>query len=278
MIILGMRRSGTSLVASLAESLGFFFEKDSRSPDQHNPRGYFESRTLDNMNTGILSELGGDTHSPPSLREGWQELPAIRKLQGEATRMLSEYSKHEKWGLKGSKLCLTLPFWKPLFESEMYYLLCVRNPLATARSWKKMAHALQINLATESWYTFMAHALVNTANERRLLVYYEDFAEDAKSQTSKICDFLGLRTEKELSYLYSQDLERNRVTPLDLANETLIPDKVKMLYALLLEAKSNPSILSYLDQTFKGYSGPHPPWRVRLRYRMRSIGRTMIRK
>jgi len=65
-IVLGMHRSGTSMVSGVLNILGVDIGKDLLGNHWSNPLGHFENNDFRNLNTQILKEAGGDWLNPPS--------------------------------------------------------------------------------------------------------------------------------------------------------------------------------------------------------------------
>jgi hypothetical protein len=65
--ILGMHRSGTSLVSRALNVLGVYLgpEEQLMRPSTDNPAGHWESRPIKEINDEILSILGGSWQEPP---------------------------------------------------------------------------------------------------------------------------------------------------------------------------------------------------------------------
>jgi hypothetical protein len=99
--VLGMHRSGTSLIARILNLLGLFL-----GPDQHlmkatedNPRGYWEHQTISDLNEEILRCLGGSWDAPPQFVTRWETRPDLGDLRQRASALLREdFAEGEAWG------------------------------------------------------------------------------------------------------------------------------------------------------------------------------------
>src|SRR3972149_6783295 len=65
-IVLGMHRSGTSLIASILHLSGISMGKEFLRPDNGNPGGYFEDLEFLNLNKTVLTQAEGTWRKPPS--------------------------------------------------------------------------------------------------------------------------------------------------------------------------------------------------------------------
>ncbi|BBK43975.1 sulfotransferase family protein [Allostella vacuolata] len=145
-VVLGMHRSGTSLLASLLQALGVDLGPDlllDRVPD--NEAGYWEHRGIAEAHEEILALLGRTWYRPEGLAplpDGWWRLPELRPFR----RRLADIVTAETvasvgpWGFKDPRTVRLLPLWREIFADtgiEPTYVLAIRNPEAVAKSLAK---------------------------------------------------------------------------------------------------------------------------------------------
>ena len=65
-VVLGMHRSGTSLVAGLLRRLGVNMGASFRKPDRHNDLGYFGDLDWLSLNKALINDAGGRWFNPPN--------------------------------------------------------------------------------------------------------------------------------------------------------------------------------------------------------------------
>ena len=271
-LILGMRRSGTSLTAKVLLSLGFYFENDSRPPDKNNPEGYWESKRIHDFNAGLLTELGGTREFPPRMRTGWERSSTFDGKRLIAASILKEYDQHQKWGIKDTTFSLTLPIWKQLLSGDTSFIICVRNPLAVVMSSAKMRRRPIVPVDVyRMWYTYVAQALKNTQDVRRLVLHYEDFQIDSEGQVKLLCSFLGLEFRSNLAGVFSPGLIHHRPGLNDLLESPSAPLGTKKLYSNLLSSRKDPALLTKLTESLSDFEGHTPPLTVRLRSRIQLL-------
>ena len=122
-IVLGMHRSGTSLVANILHELGVNMGKNLLSPNPSNPRGYFENRKFVILNHKILALSGGNWTYPPDKINA-------EPLKNTIQRLINE-EKTELWGFKDPCNTLTIEAYIPYLENP-HFIICWRNPFAIA--------------------------------------------------------------------------------------------------------------------------------------------------
>jgi hypothetical protein len=185
-----MHRSGTSVVARLANLLGVCLGPERRlvkaAPD--NPRGFWEHRGIFQINQRLLSRAGGSWKQVPNFEPGWQLAPELADLKGRARAVLDELAAAHIWGFKDPRTCLTLPFWQHLI-GPMRYLICVRRPLAVARSLQRR-DGLALEKGVHLWLTHLELALEHTREQRRTFVIYESLMRDFRPQLARIANLL----------------------------------------------------------------------------------------
>jgi multidrug efflux pump subunit AcrA (membrane-fusion protein) len=197
--ILGMHRSGTSLVSRVMNVLGVDLgpAEHLMRPSSDNPTGHWESRPLKEINDEILSILGGSWQEPPPLPAGWERSPDLAAPRHRAREVIEgDFSGSELWGFKDPRNSLTLPFWQRILD-PMRYVICLRNPLdvaASAGARNRADDSVPFEQGVELWLTYVRAALAATAGHPRHLVFYEDLMTDPEPVVRGLSDFIGLDT------------------------------------------------------------------------------------
>jgi hypothetical protein len=90
--VLGMHRSGTSLITALLQSLGAHLgpPEHMMKPQPDNPRGFYEHQLLNDIDEEILARLGGSWSEPPVLGEGWETGPGLGDLLQRARAVIEQ--------------------------------------------------------------------------------------------------------------------------------------------------------------------------------------------
>ncbi|NMQ18937.1 hypothetical protein E4P82_06770 [Candidatus Competibacter phosphatis] len=135
--VIGMHRSGTSMVARLLNLMGAYFgpEGISTGSGQENPKGFWERKDVRALNNQILYAANSDWDrvSDFSLEKiASQDLDTINQ---QLQRLILELDAHRPWFLKEPRFCLTFPLWKKYLE----YPICIhthRSPIQIAQSLK----------------------------------------------------------------------------------------------------------------------------------------------
>ena len=207
-VILGVDRSGTSLVANLVYLWGAYGgnPKILNSSDCHNPSGYFENIEMADFADFVLSK-GIEPHIA-ALQPNYEEDLARRAKDpeyadsaGDLVRQMSSQS--EIWFWKDPLLSIQLPFWTKIW-GDAAYIITVRNPEDSARSWheyysppvmKKFIDVTPTNIIR--WQFYLLSILRNVEDkQRKLFVSYEELIGDPETQLGRICTFLDSYCDK----------------------------------------------------------------------------------
>jgi len=237
--ILGMHRSGTSMVARLLKSSGLMLGSDTQliGADAGNIDGHFEHVGFVKINNAILSHFGGSGASPPLLKTGWEMEPEIAGLVREAKLLVQGFQGYPLWGWKDPRTTLLLPFWKKIIP-QLRYIICVRSPLEVARSLWSRDH-IPVEQGAFLWNRYMTAAIRDTEDGRRIFSFYEDFFREPLCETERLVHFCGLELSADPTTIIESvsTLLRHHVsTPMDLLAEEKILLEHKLFYLSLRAA------------------------------------------
>ncbi|MHB1503225.1 MAG: sulfotransferase family protein [Acidimicrobiales bacterium] len=192
--VLGMHRSGTSAVTGSLPPFGFTMlgAGDLMSPDRANPRGYFESKTMQQVNDKLLASLGGTWASPPPLPEGWHRAPGIQQIHPSLRQIVSNLRPTDgptAW--KDPRLCLTLPVWRDALPYAGAAIFVYRHPHEVAAS-LATRDGIHPSQGLALWERYNRAALHCLAGVPVLIARYEDLLDDAHAWCDIVASFLDL--------------------------------------------------------------------------------------
>jgi hypothetical protein len=193
-IVLGMHRSGTSLLAEVVGSWGAY-AGDSRQligPAETNMRGFWEFEPLVTFNRVLLASLDSDWSVPPP--EGCEKLMKKRASEAwfktRARDLISHMdARGTPWFWKDPRLSILLPFWKPLLEAT--YVISVRNPTEVALSLFKR-NGLPTSAGLLLWQYYLLSLLRQTQNvKRKIFIRYDALVARSKPEFRRLIHFLN---------------------------------------------------------------------------------------
>ncbi|MGA3003631.1 MAG: hypothetical protein ABSE20_18090 [Acetobacteraceae bacterium] len=137
-LVVGMSRSGTSLMTHILHTLGATLPVDLIGPDRGNPFGHWEPRALVDINSQVLSHLGVAWDDPRPLPGSWFR---SREAHDYSLRIMArieqDYAGSQLLLIKDPRLCRLLPLYGEALEMldiEATVVLQVRPVAEIARS------------------------------------------------------------------------------------------------------------------------------------------------
>ena len=142
-VVLGMHRSGTSLVANVLHHLGVHMGDRLLGPNEWNPYGHWEDLDFFELNAELLKAAGGDWAHPPAAgvieEVGRWFMPEMRHL----VRWKASQGR-QVWGWKDPRTALTAWVWQRALEEagvgdDVRYVHVVRERDAVVGSLERRA-------------------------------------------------------------------------------------------------------------------------------------------
>ena len=196
--ILGMHRSGTSLIARAINLMGAYLgeEEDLMKPSPHNPEGYWEREDITNLNNSILEHFSLFWHTPVPLPEGW-----VKKAEGFKEKIQKLVNEHFKdkplWAWKDPRTTILFPLWKTALEEmgiNLSVVFVVRNPLDVARSLKKR-DGFSIDKGFGIWFNYNLCGLCFLDGVPAVVVSYDRFLGNWKEELARLNSLLHIGAE-----------------------------------------------------------------------------------
>jgi hypothetical protein len=234
--VLGVGRSGTSLVARTLNLLGVDLGREDTmlAASEVNPKGYWEQREAVELNGEILAALGGDWWCPPARPAGWELGDDMAVFRDRISDLVDRYfAGSGRWGFKDPRTTLTLPLWRSVV-GEFDYVVCMRNPLEVVASAEGVSEAFD---PVALWLYYGCEALRLTAGRRRIFVFYEEWLDGADRVTRRLGQFLhgpdwtpGEDARGRAAAEWDPSLRRRRATDLELAERVDVPVEARTLH------------------------------------------------
>ena len=266
-IVLGVERSGTSVVAEMIHRWGAYAGEPEKlhAADEYCPRGYWEYLPLWELLADLGEFTSGATWWDPNFQERMKEKASDPRYKKKALVLLSEMRQEGRpWFWKDPALCHFLPFWKQLWCDPLY-VITVRHPLDTAVSWQRfiMPPKLEGNVSfiptnLLRWQHMMIQILEHTGSARRIFIAYEEVLREPRAQAQRLDAMLNSRFGNRVSHI---DGMVDVVNPRLCHHNCNIPfqclpeatSEQKALYAFLQSLIVNP------QQPFDKTAYPMPP-------------------
>lgn len=186
--VVGMHRSGTSMVARMLEAGGVSFgpSTDLAGPNDDNPYGFWEHEGIRRVNEELLAKLGGDWRNPPLISAAALQAAVSEDLEQRATSLLDAVAAGSPaYGWKDPRTSLLLPFWLQHVGDQVKAICCLRHPSAVAASLAKR-NQLPAGLSSFLWQEYTAAAHQALAQADVLVVAYESILADPLAQAQRM--------------------------------------------------------------------------------------------
>lgn len=139
-VVIGMGRSGTSLLSQILQAKGVWFGNDEDLIGQTpiNISGHMEHIPIQRVHKDLLKNVFGITTwlFQAELEEGWHKSKEVKCYKEQLKTLIlllrdGSYGKDLGFGFKDARTTMLLPMWLDIFEElqiEAKYVLCVRDP------------------------------------------------------------------------------------------------------------------------------------------------------
>jgi hypothetical protein len=242
LLVLGMHRSGTSMLTRLLNLMGAYVgaEHVMQSSDDANPKGYWERNDVMEVNDTILN-LHGCTWGRVADWSFGQPHPLPPELLHRLRYIVLGMDGFRPWVMKDPRLCLTLPCWTPFFEVPAAVLMH-RDPLEIARSLEQrtIPPGFTRELSLSLWEYHAVGALNASRGMPRLFVRHDSLMAHPVETVARLFSDLealgmGMRglsmpSEREINAFVDPKLNRSKV---EVPAATLLSNSQQEIDAML---------------------------------------------
>lgn len=150
LIITGMHRSATSLVASLFDRAGVHLGERLLAADERNRRGFFEDVDFYEFHDHALQARGQTMF----VTREFTFLPTPIESE-RAAQLIAVRAAHSLWGWKDPRTCLFLDFWREHLP-DARFVFVYRHPLDVLLSLMRRqdSHMTDLWDGLEAWYVY----------------------------------------------------------------------------------------------------------------------------
>ena len=259
-LIVGMHRSGTSVLARVVNLLGANLGQSFIPPKEDNVRGFWENREILGLHEEFLANISCRWHDPILLPATWRRDEPAGQFQ-EALRQLLEkqFDNHALIAVKDPRLSILAPLWLPVLADlsiEPLFLVSIRHPVAVAASLARR-DGFSPSHSHLMWLQHMMEASCTSGRGRHIFVHFETFLNDWRAMVSQMSDRLGLEWPVDLHEVEAQidafvDPSLRHHQFLDGDSTASLPDLVQQLYQWLCASangREDPAELSDIQTT-----------------------------
>ena len=192
-LVLGMHRSGTSMVTRLLNLMGAYFgpEGSDVGASRENPKGFWERRDVLDLHEDVLRAVDSDWYRVAHF--DLDTLPEHVRADFEirAKKIQLDLDAHTPWVMKDPRLCLLFPLWRPLLKNPVCVLVH-RPPLQVGQS-LKTRDGFPIVFGMALWEKYTQSALAGSAGLPRVLLAHQAVVRDPVGTAEKLYRALSER-------------------------------------------------------------------------------------
>ncbi|MDH4580937.1 sulfotransferase family protein [Pseudomonas sp. BN415] len=195
LVVLGMHRSGTSLLSAGLEVFGVDFGDNLIPPREDNPLGYWEDARLVALNDEILAACGFASGDVGLDLERMMTPHLLDEFVLRAMGLLEELSVGKCLiGIKDPRMPRLMPLWQTAFdrlELQVDFVLAVRHPLSVAKSLARRDKLSQ-GKSFLLWYEHSCRAMQWSRKRGAILVDYDRFLSSPGLELARLGRRLSL--------------------------------------------------------------------------------------
>jgi glycosyltransferase involved in cell wall biosynthesis/adenylate kinase family enzyme len=220
LFVLGMHRSGTSMITRLINLSGAYFGsfEDSTGKNIENPKGFWERKDIREINDRILHSNGLDWDDVWGSIETLPEARTEKVVSDAAEQLCRNMGEQAPvWVAKEPRFCLTLPVWKQYCQ-EMAVIHIFRHPMEVAKS-LRTRNGFPISLGLALWEYYVVSAITFSKGVPSFSIFHRDLYSRPNEVLSELivnlndCLQVNLQRpdEREVSSFIDTKLHREKL-------------------------------------------------------------------
>jgi len=196
-VVLGMHKSGTTLVAQMLHQSGINMGWDLEESDIHYAQKKCESPAVNRINYDLLDCHGLESLSMPADRQPVITRPIEEKMKAFILRQQQNYA---DWGFKDPRTVLTYSVWEDLLPDDHKLILVFRHPVEVAGHYLKGKNTLKRQRfgyvryrSYKIWVTYNERILAIAGRKdpgRHMLIDYNNLMENG-NEIDRLSEFTG---------------------------------------------------------------------------------------
>ncbi|MCI2395572.1 glycoside hydrolase family 99-like domain-containing protein [Aliiroseovarius sediminis] len=210
LLVLGMHRSGTSMLARVLNFAGYSLSKELVGATASNQFGHWEPKFLNDRNQQFLEEIGSDWHDWGMIDPTQIAPDLVSAYRTELSEWIrAEKAKEQDLILKEPRACRLAPLIVPILNDAGFTTRIVipyRNPLDVAGSLQKR-DGLDLRKGTLLWLRHVLEAEYATRGMQRSFVDYDALLSDWRAELSRMAKDLSLNALSETES-FASDIDK----------------------------------------------------------------------
>jgi len=204
-IIVGMHRSGTSLLAGCLHLLGVNFRKRPGYSHAVLNSEQFENFDITLVHDMLLRDLGCRWDIIGNLPDGWLDSEAAQVAEQKLISLIGrDLADNEVWSVKDPRICRLMPLWQRVLsrmEIRPHFIVLVRHPFEVARSLQEK-NRFDILKGHLLWMTHYRDALNACMDYPHVMVTYDQLLADPLTTLQRIARILNVSYPNNIEERY----------------------------------------------------------------------------
>jgi len=247
-IVLGMHRSGTSLVSGILTKLDINMGDKLFPKDPHNPFGHYEDIEFLRLNERILDSAGGHCNEPPTYNSIIEQQSIFGK---EIKELIRRKNERDFWGWKEPRTSLTIDLYLP-YISNPVFIFCKRDATGVAESmYKRQKFPIIKGKQLKKKYDLFIEATCDRfPNIPILEINFEELLKEPEYWIDKIVSFAQLdyshrKMKRAVNLVSSRDKIKRKSDLIKFRNNldnkfSHLIYRIKKLIKIILRIQRNP--------------------------------------
>lgn len=200
-LVLGMKRSGTSALVKGLEVMGISLGNRLMPPNEFNKKGYWEDWDFHELNFDMLKACTKN-RARRILALAEKETTYLLNSQyaeRAAQLLLQKMPEDQPLGVKVPTSSLLIPFWKKICEKlnvSLSLVVALRNPISVVSSVEQSFKDLP-EKSLWIWISSMLSSLLHSDGHQRVLVDYDELIKNSSHQMERVAAALDLKIDEE---------------------------------------------------------------------------------
>lgn len=207
-LVLGMKRSGTSALTKGLEVMGVSLGNRLMPPNEFNKKGYWEDWDFHELNFDMLKACTQNRARRilPLTEKETNFLLNSNYAERASQLLLEKMPQDQPLGVKVPTASLLIPFWKKICEKlnvSLSVVIALRNPVSVATSVEQSFEDLP-EKSLWIWIASLLSSLTHSEGYERLLVDYDELIKNPSHQMERVSAALNLKIDEERLQSYSR--------------------------------------------------------------------------
>ncbi len=190
LVVLGMHRSGTSVLSGTLGLLGVTLPTDLLDATPFNTKGHFESKSIWTINEEMLRELGSAWYDLRGIDPAIFGSSAVEKTKAALKDTIQDhYGDASLLVLKDPRFCRSFPALRSVidhhYDAVPRVIFCFRSPFEVARSLNRR-DGISLQHGLGLWLRHMLDGELHSRGLQRVFVDYADFLRDWRASIERV--------------------------------------------------------------------------------------------